>query len=285
MIDFVLGLFGSGGGVALPDHATVSQWLLRAGVALAIAAIGWWLSKLLARAVERGLLRVGVDQILRDFLRGLVHAIGIVVVAVAALDVVGVPTTSLLAVLGAAGLAIGLALKDSLSNIASGVMLIVLRPFRSGDLVLIGGHEGVVEHVRIFQTTLRTPQNHFVYLPNSQITTGPIVNYTAKPQRRLDVAVNVGYDADLGRVRSLLLGLATANPRVLAEPPPEVVVNALADHAVSMHLHAWVPSAEVPAARGELLEAVREQFAGAEIPLFLPRREIAVLADSSVAKG
>lgn len=280
MIDFVLGLFGGSGGVALPDHATVSQWLLRVGVALAVAAVGWWLSKLLARAVERGLLRVGVDQILRDFLRGLVHAIGIVVVAVAALDVVGVPTTSLLAVLGAAGLAIGLALKDSLSNIASGVMLIVLRPFRAGDTVLIASHEGVVEHVRIFQTVLRTPQNHHVYLPNSQITAGPIVNFTAKPQRRVDIAVNVGYDQDLARVRALLLELATGHARVLAEPKPEVVVHALADHAVAVHLHAWVATGDYADARAGLLEGMRDAFARAGIPLLLPRREIAVLAEA-----
>ena len=282
MIDFALGLFGGGsGGVALPDHATVSQWLLRLGIALAVAAIGWWLSKLLARAIDRLLLRVGVEQTLRDFLRGLAHAIGIVVVAVAALDVVGVPTTSLLAVLGAAGLAIGLALKDSLANIASGVMLIVLRPFRAGDAVLIAGQEGVVEHVRIFQTVLRTAQNHDVYLPNSQITTAPIVNFTARPRRRIDVAINVGYGEDLGRVRDLLHGLATANLRVLADPPPEVVVHALGENAVAVHLHAWVATADHTEVRAELLEGVRGVLADAGIALQIPRREILALPAAS----
>lgn len=271
-------MFG-GGGLGMPDHDLLAEWLLRFGVALAVAALGFWLSKLLSRALDRLLQRFGVEQTLRDFLRGLAHAIGVVVVAVAALDALGVPTTSLLAVLGAAGLAIGLALKDSLSNIASGVMLIVLRPFRAGDTVLIAGTEGVVEQVRIFQTVLRTPQNHDVYLPNSQITTAPIVNFTARPQRRIDVVVSVGYGEDLGRIRALLLAIAGHNPRVLAEPPPEVVVHALAEHAVAVNLHAWVNTGDHTVVRGELLEAVRRTFTDENVALQIPRRELAIVTE------
>jgi small conductance mechanosensitive channel len=260
--------------LALPDRALLVDWLWRIGIACAIAGIGWWLSKLLSRALDRLLLRFGVEQILRDFLRGLAHAIGIVVVAVAALDALGVPTTSLLAVLGAAGLAIGLALKDSLSNIASGVMLIVLRPFRAGDTVRIAGTEGVVEQVRIFQTVLRTPQNHDVILPNSQITTAPIVNYTARPRRRVDVALSVGYGEDLAGVRALLRELAAADPRVLADPAPEVVVQALSDLAVGVELHAWTNTADYAEVRSALLGAIRDRFSGAGIALQIPRREI-----------
>jgi small conductance mechanosensitive channel len=276
MIDTIL---GGGGAGRLLDAELWTDWLLRAGIALLVASIGIWLSKRLARALGRVLERFGVELILRDFLTGIVHAIGLVVVIVAALDAIGVPTTSLLAVLGAAGLAIGLALKDSLANIASGVMLIVLRPFRAGDAVLIAGQEGVVEHVRIFQTRLRTAQNHDVILPNSQITAGPIVNYTARPQRRIDIALNIGYGEDLGRVRALLLALARANPRVLAEPPPDVGVGALGELAVAIHLHAWVKTVDHGPARGELLEAIRETFLRENIPLQLPRRELALVSE------
>jgi small conductance mechanosensitive channel len=284
MFDAILGGGGNGTGAHRLMEAEVwADWALRAGIALLIAAVGIWLSKRLARALGRGLQRVGVEQILRDFLTGIAYAIGIVVVLVAALDAIGVPTTSLLAVLGAAGLAIGLALKDSLANIASGVMLIVLRPFRAGDAVLIAGQEGIVEHVRIFQTHLRTAQNHDVILPNSQITAGPIVNFTARPQRRIDIALNVGYGEDLGRVRALLLALASANTRVLPTPPVDVAVGALGDHAVSVHLHAWVATADHGPARSELLEAIRETFARENIALQLPRRELALV--SGVATG
>ena len=274
-MDRALAVFG-GGGPALPDHALLSEWLWRFGVALAVAAIGFWLSKLLSRAVDRVLLRFGVEQTLRDFMRGLVHAIGVVVVAVAALDALGVPTTSLLAVLGAAGLAIGLALKDSLSNIASGVMLIVLRPFRAGDAVLVAGTEGIVEQVRIFQTVLRTPQNHDVILPNSQITSAPIINYTARSQRRIDLTVGVGYGDDIGTARSVLLGLATGHAQVLDEPAADVLVSNLGESSVDLTLRAWVGTPDYITARSDLIEAIHRDFTRAGVSIPYPQRDLHV---------
>ena len=274
-MDRALAVFG-GGGPALPDHALLSEWLWRFGVALAVAAIGFWLSKLLSRAVDRVLLRFGVEQTLRDFLRGLAHAIGVVVVAVAALDALGVPTTSLLAVLGAAGLAIGLALKDSLSNIASGVMLIVLRPFRAGDAVLVAGTEGIVEQVRIFQTVLRTPQNHDVILPNSQITSAPIINYTARSQRRIDLTVGVGYGDDIGTARSVLLGLATGHAQVLDEPAADVLVSNLGESSVDLTLRAWVGTPDYITARSDLIEAIHRDFTRAGVSIPYPQRDLHV---------
>ena len=274
-MDRALAVFG-GGGPGLPDHALVSEWLWRFGVAVHLAAIGFWLSKLLSRAVDRVLLRFGVEQTLRDFLRGLVHAIGVVVVAVAALDALGVPTTSLLAVLGAAGLAIGLALKDSLSNIASGVMLIVLRPFRAGDAVLVAGTEGIVEQVRIFQTVLRTPQNHDVILPNSQITSAPIINYTARSQRRIDLTVGVGYGDDIGTARSVLLGLATDHAQVLDEPAADVLVSNLGESSVDLTLRAWVGTPDYITARSDLIEAIHRDFTRAGVSIPYPQRDLHV---------
>ena len=274
-MDRALGVFG-GGGPGLPDHALVSEWLWRFGVALAVAAVGFWLSKVLSRAVDRVLLRFGVEQTLRDFLRGLSHAIGVVVVAVAALDALGVPTTSLLAVLGAAGLAIGLALKDSLSNIASGVMLIVLRPFRAGDAVRVAGVDGVVEQVRIFQTVLRTAQNHDVILPNSQITTSPIVNFTARPQRRIDLTVGVGYGDDIAVARTVLLALAAAHPKVLADPATDVLVSNLGESSVDLTLRAWVATPDYIAAHSDLTEAIHRDFARAGVSIPYPQRDLHV---------
>ena len=275
------GWFGeaAAGTVRLGDPALWTQWALRLGVALAIAIVGWWLSKLLASGLGRVLQRVGVDQILRDFLTGVAHAIGLVVVLVAALDALGVPTTSLLAVLGAAGLAIGLALKDSLSNIASGVMLIVLRPFRAGDSVLVAGQDGTVEHVRIFQTRLRTAQNHDVILPNSQITAGPIVNFTAQARRRIDISLAVGYDEPLARARELLLQVAKDNPRVLADPAPSVGVSALEDARVVLQLLAWVDTSQHVGTRGQLLEGILDTFTAEGLSLQVAKPPQVTLID------
>ncbi len=260
----------------LLSQALASDWLLRIGLALLIAGLGMWLARALSRGLDRVMGRFGVEQILRDFLRNLAYAIGLIVVFVAALDALGVPTTSLLAVLGAAGLAIGLALKDSLSNIASGVMLIVLRPFRAGDAVVLAGQEGIVEQVRIFQTVLRTYQNHDVILPNSQITAAPIVNYTARAQRRIDLPVGVGYDDDLSKARSVLLDIAAAHEKVLKEPAADVLVNNLGESSVDLVLRAWVNTPDFAATRSDLIESVGREFARAGVSIPYPQRNLHV---------
>ena len=253
-----------------------SEWLWRIGVALAIALVGMWLARLLSKGLDRVMSRVGMELILREFLRNSAYVVLLVVVLVAALDALGVPTTSLLAVLGAAGLAIGLALKDSLSNIASGVMLIVLRPFRAGDAVQIAGQEGIVESVRIFQTVLRAYQNHDIYLPNSQITTAPIINFTARGQRRIDLPVGIGYGDSPAKAREVLLGLARGQGKVLAEPAPEVLVSGLAESSVELVLRAWVATPDYVAVRSDLLEAIHREFGRAGVSIPFPQRDLHV---------
>jgi small-conductance mechanosensitive channel len=258
------------------QQAIASEWLLRIAMALLVGLVGLWLARLVSRAADRGMTRFGVELILRDFLRNLIYAVAIVVVLVAALDALGVPTTSLLAVLGAAGLAIGLALKDSLSNIASGVMLIVLRPFRAGDAVHIAGQDGVVEQVRIFQTVLRAYQNHDIILPNSLITAEPIINFTARKQRRIDLAIGVGYDDDLGQARTVLLDIAHQHAKVLADPAPEVLVTGLGESSVDLVLRAWVQTPDYITTQSELTEALRNRFAEAGLSIPYPQRDLHV---------
>jgi small-conductance mechanosensitive channel len=258
------------------QQAIASEWLLRIAMALLVGLVGLWLARLVSRAADRGMTRFGVELILRDFLRNLIYAVAIVVVLVAALDSLGVPTTSLLAVLGAAGLAIGLALKDSLSNIASGVMLIVLRPFRAGDAVHIAGQDGVVEQVRIFQTVLRAYQNHDIILPNSLITAEPIINFTARKQRRIDLAIGVGYDDDLGQARTVLLDIAHQHAKVLADPAPEVLVTGLGESSVDLVLRAWVQTPDYITTQSELTEALRNRFAEAGLSIPYPQRDLHV---------
>jgi small-conductance mechanosensitive channel len=260
----------------LATQAAQSDWLWRIAMALAIALLGMWLARLLARGLDRGMGRAGLDQILRDFLRNIAYAVGLVVVLVAALDALGVPTTSMLAVLGAAGLAIGLALKDSLSNIAAGVMLIVLRPFRAGDAVQIAGQEGIVERVGIFQTQLRAYQNHDIVLPNSEVTTSPIVNFTSRGERRIDVTVGVGYGDDIRHAREVLLGIAKANEKVLDAPETDVLVTGLGESSVDLVLRAWVKTPDFVAARSELTEAIHRDFAQAGVSIPFPQRDLHV---------
>jgi small-conductance mechanosensitive channel len=252
------------------------EWLWRVALALLLLVIGTWLAKWLARILDRLMHRFQVEDILRNFLRNVAYAIAMVVVFIAALDFVGVPTTSLLAVVGAAGLAIGLALKDSLSNIASGVMLIVLRPFHAGDHVQIAGLEGVVESVRIFQTTMVTSDNREIILPNSQITSSPIVNFTGRGERRIDLAVPMAFGEDLAALRASLLQLAKANARVKAAPAPEVVVAALGEGTVTLQLQAWVAARDYNPVKSELLEAALADFGRRGLRTPLPQREVHV---------
>ncbi|MBX9402969.1 mechanosensitive ion channel [Lysobacter sp. BMK333-48F3] len=244
--------------------------------ALAILLIGLWLAKRLSRALERVMTRASMEVTLRGFLRNIAYAAMVVVVGVATLQQIGVPMTSVLAVLGAAGLAIGLALKDSLSNIASGVMLIVLRPFRAGDHVQAAGVEGTVEQIRVFQTRLRTIDNRVIVLPNSLITTAAIVNFTANPKRRIDLTVGVGYDDDLKTAKDTLLNLAKAHANVLQDPAPEVLVTALAESSVNLELRAWVKTANLMRTRSDLVEGIRNELIGKGLNIPYPQRDLHV---------
>ena len=236
-------------------------WLLHAALALVILVVGVWLARWLARGLDRVMRRFNVEEILRNFLRNVAYAIAMVVVFIAALDFIGVPTTSLLAVVGAAGLAIGLALKDSLANTASGVMLIVLRPFHIGDHVEIAGMEGVVESVRIFQTRMVTADNREIILPNSQITSAPIINYTGRGERRVDLSVPIAFGEDVADLRAALLALAGDNARVKRSPAPEVQIISLAESGtITLQLQAWVAARDYLHARSELLESALAEF-------------------------
>ena len=254
----------------------LETWSLRVLSALLILAIGLWLSRKISKALGRAMIRANVDPMLASFLRNIAYFGLVIVVGVAALTQLGVPPASLLAVLGAAGLAIGLALRDSLSNFASGVMLILLHPFKSGDYVQIAGLEGSIEQVRIFQTRMRTIDNRVIVLPNSQITGAPIINFTALPSRRLDLVVGIGYDDDLGAARAALLDVAAASDRVLKVPAPDVLVTGLAESSVNLMLRAWVSTPDILEAKSELLEAIHREIRARGLSIPYPQRDLHV---------
>jgi small-conductance mechanosensitive channel len=254
----------------------LETWGLRLLAALAIFVVGRWLARRLSTGLDRVMGRAGVDATLGGFLRNIAYAIMLVLVIMTALTAIGIPTTSMFAVLGAAGLAVGLALKDSLSNIASGVMLIVLRPFRAGDHVVAAGQEGTVLEIRVFQTRLRAFDHRVVILPNSQITTAPIINYSALPQRRFEVSVGVGYDDDLQQARAVLLQIARDEALVLDEPEPVVRVVNLGESSVDLVLHAFANNADFVEARSRVIEAVRNELIGHGLNIPYPQRDLHV---------
>ncbi|ODU49696.1 MAG: mechanosensitive ion channel protein MscS, partial [Lysobacteraceae bacterium SCN 69-48] len=230
----------------------------------------------LSAGLGRVLGRASVDSTLSGFLGNIAYAVMLVLVIMTALAAIGIPTTSMFAVLGAAGLAVGLALKDSLSNIASGVMLIVLRPFRAGDHVVIAGQEGTVLEIRVFQTRLRAFDHRVVILPNSEITTAPIVNHSQLPQRRFDVTVGVGYEDDLHKARQILLQIAESEPKVLAEPAPIVQVVNLGESSVDLTLFAFARNEDYGDARSRVIEAIRNELIGSGLNIPYPQRDLHV---------
>lgn len=242
--------------------------------ALAILLIGMWLARVLANSVlPRVMERAGLDVMLSAFLRNVAYVIAVILVIVTALTAIKVPMTSLVAVLGAAGLAIGLALKDSLSNIASGVMLVTLRPFRSGDVVTIAGQTGSVQQVRIFQTVLSGPDMQTFTIPNNLITASPIVNLTANPTRRIELVIGIGYRDDIETARRVALEIIKADERVLQEPEPDVVVYALNVNSVDLGIRCFVNKADWFPTKVALTERIKIAFDAAGVSIPFPQRD------------
>ena len=254
----------------------LEKYGLKLVAAISIFVIGMWLAKRLSAGLERVLARAHVDSTLSGFMRRVSYAVMLVLVVVTALTAIDVPTTSMFAVLGAAGLAVGLALKDSLSNIASGVMLIVLRPFRAGDHVIAAGQEGTVLEIRIFQTRIRAFDQRLIILPNSTITTAPIINYSSLPTRRIEIVVGVGYDDDLKRAQEILLRIAHENPLVIDDPAPFVQVTDLGESSVNLKLFANCKNPDFGEAKSALTQAIRNELLGNGLSIPYPQRDLNV---------
>ncbi|MCF6288969.1 MAG: mechanosensitive ion channel [Proteobacteria bacterium] len=223
-------------------------------IAFLIYWIGKKIAKFIANIVAKGLNKSGADPILVNFLKSFIYYILLIIVIIAALNQLGVKTTSLLGMLAAAGLAIGLALKDSLSNFASGLMIVMFRPFKIGDLVEIAGHTGDVEEIKIFNTVIKTKDNRQIIIPNGQVTSDPIINHTAKPIRRVDIAMGVGYDDDLKKARDIMMAAMEAHPLVLQDPAPSILMTELADSSVNFSVRPWSKTEDYWTVYGELLE-------------------------------
>ncbi|PHZ59304.1 mechanosensitive ion channel protein [Photobacterium leiognathi] len=244
------------------------QYAVNLVSALLILFIGNMIVKAVAGAVAKVLRKKDMDNAVVEFIHGLVRYLLFVIVLIAALSRIGVQTASVVAVIGAAGLAVGLALQGSLSNFAAGVLIVAFRPFKSGDFVEVAGVSGAVESIQIFSTELRTPDNKTVVVPNSSIIGNPITNYSRNATRRIDLVIGVSYSADLQKTKEVLKRVVNADERVLKDPEPTIGVVALADSSVNFVVRPWVNTPDYWAVYFDLNQAIKEELdkEGIEIP-------------------
>ena len=254
----------------------VIPWAINIALALAVFIIGRWVAKAITNTIKRVMTKYQVDGTLVGFTGNIVYTVLLVVVVIAALDRLGVDTTSVLAVFAAAGLAVGLALKDSLSNFSAGVMLILFKPFKVGDFVEAGGTSGIVEDIGIFNTLMRTPDNREVTVPNSHIYGGIITNVTARDTRRIDLVVGIGYDDNIKKAKQLVMELMQADERILEDPAPSVVVLELGESSVDLAIRPWSKTSDFWAVRCELIENIKATFDKNGISIPFPQRDLHV---------
>ncbi|MFQ5508477.1 MAG: mechanosensitive ion channel family protein [Leptospirillia bacterium] len=249
-------------------------WGINLTLAVLTFVLGRWAAGLVTRALGHMLEKAGVDMTLTRFLRNIVRTALLAVVVIMALGQLGVDTTSVLAVFAAAGLAVGLALKDSLSNFAAGVLLILYRPFSVGNYIEAGGAAGTVQAIRIFNTVLTTPDNREVTVPNAQIFGGTILNASARDTRRIDLVFGIGYGDNVAEAKQVLADLMAKDDRILAEPEPFIGVVELADNSVNLCARPWVNSADYWQTRCDLQEQVKAAFDQKGISIPFPQRDV-----------
>ncbi len=220
------------------------ELLLNILAAAAIFFIGRWVAKLVSTLVAKAMTKAKVEDILKKFVKNLVYSLILVFVIIAAIARLGVQTGSFIAVIGAAGLAVGLALGGTLSNFASGVLLIIFKPFRAGDFIEAGGATGVIKEIHIFNTILNTPDNKKVIIPNAQVTGGNIINYSVNGTRRVDLVIGVSYEDDIKKAKEIMLEVLQSDPLVLDDPAPFVGVLELADSSVNYVVRPWCKAAD-----------------------------------------
>lgn len=257
--------------------SSLSTWGVRVIGAIGVLLVGLWVARMVQRAVRKGLERAKFDVTLVPFFASVAYYVVAAFVGIAVLGLFGIPTTSFVAVIGAAGLAIGLALQGSLSNLAAGVMLLIFRPFRVGDYVEAAGVDGSVEEIGLFASSLATLDNTLITLPNAEIWGTTIKNFTAKEKRRNDLEFGISYGDDINQARAAILSACRADSRVLADPAPEVWVTGMGDSSVDLLVVPWCHPDDYWALKFDLYQKVKEalEAGGSTIPF--PQRDVHVI--------
>lgn len=254
----------------------VVPWGINIVMALVIYIVGKIIVGILINIFGKVMARSKYDDMLIDFIKAIARAVLMLFVIIASLDQLGVDTTSLAAILAAAGLAIGLSLQGSLQNFAAGVMLLVFKPFKAGNFIEAGGATGVVKSISIFTTIMTTPDNKEIIVPNGAIYGGNITNYSAKETRRVDMVVGIGYDSDLKKAKEILNEMVAADDRILKDPAPTVAVAELADSSVNFVVRPWVASADFWNVKFDFTEAVKLRFDAEGISIPFPQMDVHV---------
>lgn len=245
-------------------------------LAIITLIVGLWLIRAVSAGIRRSAKKGKMDETLAPFVTSIVSWGLKAVLFISVASMIGIQTTSFIAVLGAAGLAVGLALQGSLANFAGGVLILIFRPFKVGDFIEAQGQTGAVSEIQIFTTTLLTPQNRRVVIPNGPLSNGNIINFTAEPRLRVDLVIGVGYDADIDRTKQLLMGLLREDARVLAEPAPVVEVLELGDSSVNFAVRPFVKTPDYWAFYFDFMANVKKSLDKAGISIPFPQRDVHV---------
>lgn len=256
----------------------VSVWVVDGGknilYALVILIVGFWFARYFSRLTRASLDRYKIDPLQAGFLTTIVRYAIIIAVILIAASRIGINITSLIAIFGAAALAIGLAVKDNLSNFSSGMLLVFFRPFTQGDFVEVAGASGTIEITNLFSTVLNTTDNKKVFIPNRLVMNSVIVNYSANDTRRIDLSIGIDYEADITLAKKTLAKLVKDHSTVLDSPEPLVAVEALADSSINLTVRAWVPSAKYLSTKFELLEESKNALTTQGISIPFPQMDV-----------
>ena len=267
------------------DMATIQTLAITYGARVFLAIVtfivGKWLSGKITSLLTKVLEKHNVEQTLVKFLTNILYYLLIVAVLVAVVGQLGINTASFLTIIGAASLAVGLALKDSLSNFSSGVMLILFRPFRVGDFIVAGGESGTVQEITIFNTILHTPDNQKKIVPNGAISNSTITNVTANPTRRMDLVIGVSYDDDLRKAKNILVEILAGRDDLLKEPAPVVAVSELGDSSVNIVARPWVKTEDYWSVRFQLIEQIKTTFDEQGITFPFPQRDVHLYSEEN----
>jgi len=257
-------------------NSFIIPWSTNIIFALLIWFIGRKVVKTIISIIDRLFEKAKVETVLSEFLKSIFSALLTAFLAIAALEQLGIPTTSLVAIFGAAGLAVGLSMQDSLKNFAAGVLLIINRPFKAGDFIEAAGVSGSVENIAVFSTTIKTGDNREIIVPNSNIYGGVIINYSAKDTRRIDLVIGIGYEDNIQKAKQVLTSILESEERILKDPAFAIALGELADCSVNFNVRPWVKSGDYWPVRAELLEKIKTTFDAEGISIPYPQQDIYV---------
>ena len=243
-------------------------------LAVVTLIVGLWIVKAIVNAIGRAMDKKGVDPSLQPFLKNLIGTILKIMVVISVAGMVGIQMTSFVAILGAAGLAVGMALSGTLQNFAGGVMILIFKPFKVGDFVEAQGFAGVIKEIQIFNTIMKTGDNKTIIIPNAPLSSSAMVNYSTEPQRRVDMTFGIGYGDDIDKAKSVIKRLIDGDSRILKDPASMIAVSELADSSVNFVVRAWVKAADYWGVFFDMQEKVKKEFDKENISIPFPQMDI-----------